>query len=88
MATKQKPAEEVQVCDRCGKEGGYFRQCWVCRGDFCLVCEGIVCGSFGFTEICRACSGRDDVKRVCDRYAAQISPILKKRDAALKRLKA
>ena len=79
------PAKEIEVCDFCHRDG-YLQNCWVCGRQFCLSDEGTVAGSFGFTKVCRACSLRDDVGLVCDKFAKLIAPILRKRDAALQRL--
>jgi hypothetical protein len=80
-----KPAEEIEVCDHC-QRGGYLQTCIVCERQYCLLCHTTIIGCWVDTQICKGCSVRDDVKRVVARYAKQITPIIKKRTAALKRL--
>lgn len=73
------------VCDLCSR-GGYLETCRVCGREFCLTCQGMVNGSWGFTTLCRTCAECDDVQKICERYATKLTPIFKNRDAALKRL--
>jgi hypothetical protein len=80
-----KPAETVEVCDFC-QHTGYLQTCDVCGLEFCLSDEGTVFGSYGVTSVCRECSIRTDVMRVCHNYAKQLTPIFLRRNAALKRL--
>ena len=80
-----KPAQEVHVCDFCRRDG-YVVVCWVCGRDYCLTCDGTVCGSYGFAALCRECACRDDVQAVCDEYANKLKPVFAARDAALKAL--
>ncbi len=79
------PAKEVEVCDFCRQEG-YLTECHVCGRQFCLVDDGTVAGSFGFTKLCRECSGRDDVRSICTRHAEKLAPIYAARDNELKKL--
>ena len=76
---------EVEVCDFCNHEG-YLQKCWVCKREFCLTHEGTGPASWGFTTICQACAGREDVRRVCDKCAAKVTSIFQARYKALKRL--
>lgn len=85
MATKTIEARTADVCDFCSAEG-YIRKCWVCGRDCCLTCMGIVACSWGFTDLCRECVHRADVKKVCDKYADELTPIFHRRNKALKRL--
>lgn len=80
------PAREVDVCDLC-RSHSYLQDCDVCGKQFCLSCEGTVPQSWGFTQICRGCAERDDVKAICERYAEQLTPIYARRRSALKRLR-
>ena len=82
-----KPQIEIEVCDLCGREAGYLLECTTCGKQYCLTCEGIVPKSWGYTNLCRKCSGRNDVKAVCQKYAEQLTPIFGNRNAALKRLR-
>ena len=79
------PERTVEVCDRCRREG-YLQTCEVCGAKFCLTCQGIVGQCWGFTELCRECAHRDDVKELCHFYAKQLTPIFKRRHEALVRL--
>ncbi len=83
----KKPAVEVEVCDRCQREG-YLQTCLVCGERYCLTCQGLVAGCMVETNLCRKCTKREDVRKVTDRYAAKIRPVVKRRDAALKGLPA
>jgi hypothetical protein len=80
-----KPDETVDVCDFCQRPA-YLQTCDVCGRQFCLSDEGRVAGSWGFTRLCRECDDRADVRRVCQRYAEQLTPVYRRRNAALKRL--
>ena len=75
----------VEVCDFCHQEG-FLTRCDVCDRQFCLIDEATVASSWGFTSLCRECVKRDDVCKVCERYAKQLTLIFKKRDAALMHL--
>ena len=72
----------IERCDVCGDlydseaEGGRF----------CLLDEGTVSQSWGFTRLCLACAVRPEVIAICGKYADQLTPIFRKRTAALKRL--
>lgn len=80
-----RPAKEVEVCDFCQSDS-YLQECHVCHKKYCLVHDGLVAGSFGFTTICRDCARRVDVHVVCEKYAKRLAPIYKARNEALKRL--
>ena len=82
------PRRTAEVCDLCQNEHTYLQRCPVCNREFCLACQGLVGGCWVSLAVCRECSKRDDVKRVSDRYAAEITPIIKRRLRALKRLPA
>ena len=82
---KTMPKKTVEVCDFCQREG-CLETCHVCGREYCLTCNGIVTASWGFLTLCRKCAGRDDVQAICDRYAEQLTPVFKRRTAALKRL--
>lgn len=79
------PEKTVDVCDFCHREG-YLETCDVCGRQFCLIDNGIVAGSYGSMDICKECARRDDVHKVCERYAKQLKPIYKRRMTALRRL--
>lgn len=81
----KKPAEEIEVCDHC-QRGGYLETCIVCGRQHCLSCQGIIAGCWVGPKVCKECDDREDVRRVVARYAEQITPIIRKRTAALKRL--
>ena len=81
----KKPAEEVEVCDF-DQRGGYLTTCIVCGRRYCLTCGGMIAGCWVQPDICRECDDREDVRRVVAQYSAQITPIIKKERAALKRL--
>jgi len=83
----KRPAAEVEVCDRCKREG-FLQTCLVCGGRYCLTCDGLVMGCMISADLCRECSKREDVLKIMGRYATQIRPVVKRRDAALKRLPA
>lgn len=79
------PEKTQHVCDSCHRDG-FLETCHVCGQEFCLTCQGTVAASWGFTTLCRVCSGRDDVEKICERFAKKMTPLFKSRDAALKRL--
>lgn len=79
------PEREIEVCDRCNKEG-FLDRCHVCGDTYCLTCEGTVAGSGGFTTLCRKCAERDDVKSICDEFARQLSVIYDRRQKKLQSL--
>ena len=81
------PAEDIEVCDRCRRDG-YLQQCPVCGGQFCLTCHGIIAGCWVDPDVCRGCARRPDVQAVVERHAAAITPIIKRRTADLKALPA
>lgn len=81
-----KPAEEVEICDFCRREIGILQTCPVCRKQYCLTCEGCVAGSWGFLDICRECSDREDVVAIALKYADQITPIIKERQTELENM--
>ncbi len=80
-----KPAESVEVCDFCHRES-FLEVCDVCGKSFCYICTGIVIQSWGFTNLCRECCRRDDVKEVCAIYSRLLTPIFKRRNVALRKL--
>ena len=80
------PQKTVEVCDFCNREG-YLRECHVCGRSFCLVDEGLVGQCWGFTKLCCECSQRDDVGKICERYAKRLAPLYRQRERALKRLR-
>ena len=82
----QRPATEIDVCDLCGSPG-YLTLCVVCDSEYCLRCQGMVPQSWGFTDLCQRCAGRDDVRRVCREYADRLTPIYEERSRALASLK-
>ena len=86
MGRIEKPAQTVDVCDFCKREGQFLQSCDVCGREFCLIDEGTVTACWGFTQLCRECAGREDVQKICRKYADQLTPIYRKRKAALKRL--
>jgi len=79
------PKRSIEVCDFC-QHDGYLQRCDVCIRSFCLAHKGTVWQSWGFTQVCWECAQRDDVQAICDRYAKQVTPVFRKRNAALKRL--
>ena len=83
----KRPAVQVEVCDTCQREG-YLETCLVCGERYCLTCRGIMCGCMIAADLCRKCAKREDVGKVVERYAARISPIVKLRGGALRRLPA
>ena len=86
MKVKQ-PAREVDVCDRCHREG-FLQECHVCGAQFCLTCRGIMAGCWVSPDVCRDCSKRPDVQDVVERHTAQIAPIIKARTGELQALPA
>jgi hypothetical protein len=88
MAKIKIPAKEVEVCDNplCGSTG-FLQTCIVCGDKYCLGCQGHVAASWHGPDLCRPCAHRDDVIALVQRYAKQMTPIFRKRDAALKRMK-
>lgn len=80
-----KPREVVEVCDIC-RRGGFLQTCVVCGQRYCLTCHHAMSGSWVSPDICEECAKRDDVIAMVARYAKQITPIIKKRTAALVRL--
>lgn len=86
MGVKKIPAQEVEVCDRCGDDRVTLRKCLVCKGDFCLICEGIVPGSGGHMFLCRECSQRNDVRNICEQFSPRLSQIYEERNRLLESL--
>jgi hypothetical protein len=82
-----KPSAEVEVCDLCHREDCYLQTCAACGKEFCLTCEGTMGGSYGFVYVCRDCSRREDVKKICQRYSDRLSPIFQERQQKLRRLR-
>jgi len=82
-----RPAVRVEVCDTCQREG-FLQTCLVCGGRYCLTCSGRVAGCIVPADLCRECAKREDVEKIMERYAAKLTPIVKRRNAALKRLPA
>lgn len=83
----KKPATEVEVCDTCQNEG-FLQTCLVCGGRYCLTCDGVVMGCWVKADLCRECAKRKDVKKIMENYAAKITPVVQRRTAALKSLRA
>lgn len=79
------PEKTTHVCDLCSR-GGFLETCHACGQEFCLTCHGIVTSTWGFTTLCHMCADRDEVRKICERYAEKLTPLFKARDAALKRL--
>ena len=69
---------EVEVCDRCRREG-YLQECLACGAMFCLTCNTTILGCWVRPKVCRNCGTHPKVKEICDRHAALITPILEKR---------
>lgn len=82
---KRIPAQTLEVCDFCHSDG-YLQECWVCSRQFCLVHQGTVAGSYGFTRLCPECSSRDDVKAICDKWAKKLQRLFGQRDGELQAL--
>lgn len=80
------PAKMVLVCDICHRQDGYLTKCLVCGREYCLLCRGIISGCMIMPDICRECDDKPEVKTLVDKYADKIVPIVRQRDAALKRL--
>jgi len=89
MMRVTKPAEEIEVCDFCGRDT-FLQTCLVLKNRkryrYCLTCDGKIAGCWVQPNICRECQDREDVKSVVSEYAKQITPIIRKRDEELKRL--
>lgn len=81
------PEKVIEVCDTCRREG-FLQRCVVCGGVYCLTCDGIVPGSFGFVEVCRRCAERDDVREICAKYSLRLAPVFRARQKALAKLQA
>lgn len=71
-----KPAEEVTQCDICHRTI-YTIECIVCGSDYCLSDGALVAGCWVPAQVCRKCAEKDSVKKVFERYAAFITPIIK-----------
>lgn len=84
------PAKTVEVCDICHREivGEIASTCVVCGREHCYTCRGILCGCMVEAPVCHECSGREDVRQIVGRCADKIVPLVKKRNAVLRRLKA
>lgn len=80
-----KPEREVEVCDRCHREG-FLQECLVCGGQYCLTCDAIMAGCWVSPRVCRRCGGRPDVQRVVTEAAERITPIIEERRASLSAL--
>lgn len=78
----QRPAEEIEVCDTCHREA-YLLTCLACGKRFCLTCQAIISGCWVKVRIGRCCRDREDVRVIVDQFAAQITPIIEARTAAL-----
>jgi hypothetical protein len=79
------PEKTAEVCDFCHCEGP-LQECHVCKRQFCISHSGFLGLSWGFLTLCRECVEREDVQRICERYAKQLTPIFQERNAVLKRL--
>ena len=79
------PEQILEVCDFC-ESTGYLQECIVCLKAFCLTCEGTIQGCWVGPQVCRECARRKDVRKVSDKHAKEITPIIKRRSRALKRL--
>jgi hypothetical protein len=86
MGTRDVPERSEDFCDVCGTGDGYLQKCIVCGADYCLVCHGNVMGCVHAPDVCRPCAGREDVNKACARWAEKLWLLIKKRNAALKRL--
>ena len=84
----KRPAKEVEVCDVCQRDDGYLQTCLVCGGVYCLTCDAVMVGCWVKPPVCRDCAKRPDVQGVVARAADKITPIIARRKAALKRLRA
>lgn len=78
-----KPAEMVEVCDRC-QCAGYLETCIVCGKQYCLSCRGMIAGCWVSPDICRSCAEREDVITVVKTSATMITPIIQNRDKKLR----
>lgn len=81
---KVKINKTVEVCDFCGRDG-YLQTCIRCGRRYCLTDHAIVAGCWVKPDVCRDCGGDEVVKEICRKYADLITPILKKRDSALRK---
>lgn len=80
------PAKTVEVCDFCNGEG-FLQKCLCCSKQYCLTCDGTIGGCWVSPDVCKSCADLDSVRKVVANYADQITPIVKRRDAALRKLK-
>lgn len=76
------PEKEIEVCDCCGRTG-YLKECLVCGGSYCLMCEGLICGCVVSVDICKKCKDRQDVRAIIDKNARPLMRIKNKRDNEL-----
>lgn len=83
---KKIPAHIIECCDCCERGDQYLTRCDVCGEKYCLTCQGVVCGSYGFTRLCRKCAELDEVTAICRKFAKLLTPIFVNRDEALKSL--
>lgn len=81
----EQPSKTVEVCDIC-RRGGFLQTCLVCGGRYCLTCDAIIAGCWVKPAVCRTCSKSQKVEDIVLKYAGRITPVIKLRDAALKRL--
>lgn len=85
MATITKPAETIEVCDTCGRDG-YLKECVSCGGMYCLVHEGIIPGCMIEPGVCVGCSDIEEVKAIVAEYAAPMIELRNERREKLRML--
>ena len=82
------PAREIEVCDVCQRTDapGPLTTCNTCGREYCLTCNAIIPRCWFPPDVCRRCSGREDVGAIVIQYSDEITPIISRRTNALKAL--
>lgn len=81
------PSKTVEACDICGRQNSLLDECEVCKREYCFTCEAIICGCVHQPDVCRECAESDKVRAVILRFVKPLVDVLKKRTAALRRVR-
>ena len=83
---KKLPARMVDCCDVCNRQDSLLRKCLVCGGDYCWICNAVICGCVSSPDVCLPCGQRNDVNAICDRFAPRFAKVQNDRNEVLKKL--
>lgn len=81
------PSKTVEACDICRRESQCLTACVRCGKDYCHICEAIIMGCIHQPDLCKLCKDVAGVVTAIMKFSQPLRALLKKRDAAAKRVK-